>query len=256
MTDAPHDAPTLDGLLRSHTPQAIRHRLGTPPRPSYLRDSVYGAIDGAVTTFAVASGAAGADLSSQIVLILGIANLVGDGFSMAAGNYLGSRAEEQVRERASLTEARHIAEVPDGEREEIRQIFAAMGFQDEQLERVVEVITSDRQRWIETMLKEEYGLPVTGRVPIHAAVMTFVAFLLVGAVPLVPFLWAWMTGSLADASYRLSTVMTAIAFFCVGAVKSRFVEQRWYWSGLETLLVGGAAAALAYVFGALLKGIV
>jgi len=239
-------------LRKSHTPEAIRQRLETPPDPSYLRDFVYGAIDGAVTTFAVVSGVAGAGLDSDIVLILGVANLMGDGFSMAAGNYLGTRADEQVRSHARQTEVRHIEQFPEGEREEIRQIFAKQGFEGDQLERAVDVITSDRQRWIDMMLKDEYGLPSSSRIPLRAAAFTLIAFLLIGSVPLLPFLVSWLSSGYQESTYQWSTLFTALAFFSVGAIKSRFVDAAWYWSGLETLLIGGGTAVLAYVFGGLL----
>jgi VIT1/CCC1 family predicted Fe2+/Mn2+ transporter len=257
MSDSlPHDGPTQAHLRASHTPQAIRRRLQSGPDHSYLRDFVYGAIDGAVTTFAVVSGVAGAGLDAKIVVILGVANLVGDGFSMAAGNFLGTRAEEQVRDRARQTELRHIEQVPDGEREEIRQIFAAQGFSGEALENAVNVITADRQRWVETMLKEEYGLALAGPSPLRAAVMTFVAFLLIGLIPLVPFVLTLIGRVELPAPFVSSTVATAAAFFSIGAIKSRFVQQPWYAAGLETLLVGGCAAALAYGCGALLGFVV
>jgi vacuolar iron transporter family protein len=182
--------------------------------------------------------------------------LIGDGFSMAAGNYLGTRAEEQLRETAQQTEGRHIDTVPDGEREEVRQIFGSMGFAGEQLDRAVEVITSDRQRWIETMLKEEYGLPLTKKSPIRAAASTFLAFLFVGTIPLLPFFIGWFAGAWTRGIYTWSTMLTGAAFFLVGAAKSRFVMQSWHSSGLETLIVGGIAAALAYVMGALLGNMV
>ncbi|MFT5327285.1 MAG: VIT1/CCC1 family predicted Fe2+/Mn2+ transporter, partial [Planctomycetaceae bacterium] len=135
-------------LEHGHRPDEIRERLAAPYHHSYLRDFVYGAIDGTVTTFAVVSGVAGADLDVSIVIILGTANLVGDGFSMAAGNFLGTRTEQQVLERTQQMEEHHIDRNPDGEREEIRQIFAAKGFSGSDLERVVEVITADRQLWV------------------------------------------------------------------------------------------------------------
>lgn len=248
----PHDGPTISHLRASHTPDAIRRRLQAPPDPSYLRDFVYGAIDGAVTTFAVVSGVAGAGLSADVVLILGIANLVGDGFSMAAGNYLGTRADEQLRGRARDTEVRHIEQFPEGEREEIRQIFAAQGFTGEQQERAVKVITSDRERWIDMMLKEEYGLAGSRRVPLKAAVVTFIAFLLIGIIPLLPFLLSLAASRTTESNYVASTILTGLAFFIVGAAKARFVDARWQWAGLETLAIGGGAAGLAYVFGSLL----
>ena len=107
----------------AHTRTAIRARLAGKPPQSYLRDWVYGGIDGAVTTFAVVSGVVGAQLSPRIILVLGAANLVADGFSMAAGNYLATRAEHEERRYVEAVEHRHIDTAPEGEREEVREIF-------------------------------------------------------------------------------------------------------------------------------------
>ena len=157
---------------------------------SYLRDWIYGGIDGVVTTFAVVAGVVGADLPSRIVLILGLANLVADGFAMAAGNYSGTQAERDDYDRLLAVERKHIAIVPDGEREEIRQIFGAKGFSGDQLERIVDVITADDSRWAKTMVVEEYGLAPTPKSPTLAAFSTFAAFMLCGLVPLVAYLGA------------------------------------------------------------------
>lgn len=237
-----------------HSPEEIRQRLAAPKASSYLRDFVYGAIDGTVTTFAVVSGVAGAELDSSIVIILGAANLVGDGFSMAAGNYLGTRAEQQEVERIRQMEESHIDHFPEGEREEIRQLFAAKGFEGDDLERAVNVITSDRRQWVDTMLTDEHGLNLNGPDPLKAATATLVAFLLLGAIPLFPFIIHYLNG-LPTAPYAISTALTGVAFFLVGTAKSRFVDQSWIMAGLESLLIGGSAAVLAYVVGALLKGI-
>jgi vacuolar iron transporter family protein len=243
-------------LTEEHTPEAIRTRLSEKRSPSYLQDFIYGAIDGAVTTFAVVAGVEGASLDETVVLILGGSNLIADGFSMAASNFLGTRADRQQRERARHREERHVEVLPEGEREEVRQIFAAKGFDGDELEGVVDVITASRELWVETMMTEELGLSPTPRNELRAALATFSAFVTVGSLPLLVFVYDLAAPGDVAHTFVWSAVMTAAAFLVVGAVKSRFVDQPWWRSALETLAVGGTAAALAYAAGALLQQLV
>lgn len=242
-------------LEAEHTPGAVRERLGVAPPPSYLSDFIYGAVDGAVTTFAVVMGVAGADLDESVVIILGAANLIADGFSMAVSNFLGSRADRQQRDRARREEERHIRLVPEGEREEVRQIFASKGFEGRDLERVVDVITSDVELWADTMMREELGYGSAERNEFRAAATTLVAFILIGALPLLVFVFdAIAPGDVAH-PFVWSAAMTAVAFLVVGGMKSRFVDQSSWRSSVETLAIGGVAAALAYAAGTLLQGV-
>ncbi|MGL4513484.1 MAG: VIT1/CCC1 transporter family protein [Lacipirellulaceae bacterium] len=250
MNDADYKAHVAD-----HHPAAVRVRLQSPTKHSYLRDFVFGAIDGIVTTFAVVSGVAGAGLSPGVVLILGAANLVGDGFSMAASNYLATRSDDQLRARARRAEAEQIERYPEGEREEVRQIYRRKGFTGADLDRVVEVITADRERWLETMLTEELRIPLSGPSPLKAALATFVAFVVLGALPLVVFLPALFTSGESSPPYLASAAIAMASFFGVGAVKSVFVDQHWLAAALETLAAGAAAAAAAYGVGVALSGL-
>lgn len=234
-------------LEHDHSPEAIRRRLANGAQHSYLRDFVYGGIDGAVTTFAIVAGTMGANLSARVVLILGAANLIADGFSMAASNYLGTRTEREDYERLRRVEERHIEVAPGGEREEIRQIYANKGFSGAELERVVELVTADRERWIETMLIEEYNLPREIRSEKIAALSTFAAFVVCGLIPLLPFI------SEVQQPFNVSTLLTGAVFFLIGSVKSRWSNASWMRSGSETFLVGTAAASLAYLAGVVFK---
>jgi VIT1/CCC1 family predicted Fe2+/Mn2+ transporter len=233
-------------LEHSHHPFEIAQRLREGPRISYLRDWVYGGIDGTVTTFAVVAGVAGAALSTKALLILGAANVIADGFSMAAANYSGTKAEIEEYEHLRRMEERHVDFAPEGEREEVRQIFQAKGFEGEALERVVDVITEKRERWIETMMTEEHGLPPVNRSPVRAALVTFVAFAACGLIPLFPFLVG------LPASLWASTLVTGLTFFSIGSLRSRWSPASWWHAGLETFAIGMTAAALAYGVGALL----
>jgi VIT1/CCC1 family predicted Fe2+/Mn2+ transporter len=247
------DAPSRK-VEDEHTPDAIRDRLAQGPEASTLRDFVYGAIDGVVTTFAVVAGVAGAGLATRVVLILGAANLAADGFSMAVSNFLGARSEDQRRQRYLREEERHIAAVPAGEREEVRQILAAWGFGDGLLDGATGAITEDRERWVNFMMQLEHGFPAAGPSPARAALATFVAFVTVGFVPLAPFVVDALAGAVG-APFVWSAALTAAAFFGVGVGKGLVVAQTWWRSAMETVVVGGTAAALAYAVGVALGGI-
>ncbi len=228
-----------------HSPQEVHARITAPQGRGVLRDLVYGAIDGSVTTFAIVAGVAGAGLSPFVIVALGLANVLADGFSMAAGNYSGTKAEQDNIHRIRAIEERHIARYPEGERREVREILAQKGLDGQVLEDATDAITADKENWIGLMLEGEYGLGGIDPNPMRAALATFGAFLVAGLIPLLPFVLG-----LPDA-FTLSAVSTMCVFFAIGALKSRWSLSAWWRSGIETLLIGGLAAAIAYGVGTL-----
>ena len=237
-------------LIREHRPEAIKERLNRLTKPNIISDAVLGGIDGCVTTFAVVSGAVGAGFSSTVALVLGFANLIADGFSMAISNYESIKAQQEFTESVRLTEQEHIEKVPTGEREEIRQIFHKKGFTGEILERIVDTISKDRRLWIDTMLTEEHGIQKSELGPVKSAVTTFSAFLFVGAIPLIPFLFL---GLKIQLQFIISACLAGIMFFIIGSMKSLVFAKPVFRSGLKTFLTGGAAASLAFLTGYLLR---
>jgi len=220
-----------------------------------LGDFVYGATDGAVTTFAVVAGVIGASLSPSIVLILGFANLLADGFSMAIGNYLASRSHLEYIDRVRKREEWETEHWAEQEKQEIRDIYARKGFKDELLEEVVKVITSRRKVWVDTMMREEIGLVGENTQPRDTAITTFAAFNAVGLIPLLPFVVMFIIGSASPPgnAFAFSVAFTAIAFFMVGMVKGKIVQKPLIRSAFSTLLVGGIAAGVAYAVGYLIN---
>ena len=228
-----------------HSPQDIANRLSEGRQHSHLKDMIYGGIDGAVTTFAIVAGVEGAGLSHGIIVALGLANILADGFSMAASNYSGTKAEFDDRKRIIEIEERHIAQNPKGELEELRQILQMRGLSGDVLTQATDAIAQSKENWIGMMLTDEYGLAIDDPAPMRAAITTFIAFLIAGAVPLVPFVLAMPN------AFAISVFATLFTFFLIGTGKSRWSQAKWWWSGSETLMIGGVAALLAYGVGGL-----
>ncbi len=242
--------PNKQDLLETHSPSAIAQRLNSAPPSQYVSDAVLGGIDGCVTTFAVVSGAVGAGFSANVAVILGFANLLADGFSMGISNYEAVNAQHEFVDDLKRMEETHIDEVPEGEREEIRQIFQRKGFSGETLAAIVQTITDDRQLWVNTMLLEEHGVPLVERSPWRSAGATFLAFILVGALPLLPFLASELS---MTEQYVYSSVLAGTMFLTVGMLKAFSFGKPMVPAGLKTLLTGGSAAALAFVTGKILR---
>ena len=162
----------------------------------YIRELVYGANDGVITTFAVVAGVAGGGISSVVVLVVGAANLLADGLSMAVGNYLSIRSNESA------------------------------------------------------LLAQ--GLPEEEAQPVRHAVATFLAFVVAGAVPLVPY----VIPAMVQNPFPLSIVLTFVVLFGIGALRATVTADRAWLSGLETLGLGMIVAVVAYGAGAAVASIV
>lgn len=226
--------------------EQIQH--GVIPYQEYLGEFVYGGIDGAVTTFAVVAGAVGADLSISVILILGFANLLADGFSMSVGAYLSTKSEIDNYDKHRRIEEAEVAEIPEVEREEIREIYQNKGFEGELLDQVVEVITADKDRWVDTMMKEELEMVRESKSPFRVGLVTYISFVVVGLIPLLAYLFGDTEGA-DDQMFWLSCSMTSVAFALVGWLKAYITQTHRLRAIAETLFLGASAAAVAYFVG-------
>lgn len=220
----------------------------------YLGEFVYGGIDGSVTTFAVVAGATGAQLDSAIVIILGFANLVADGFAMSVGSYLSTKSERENFLKHKNIEYWEIENTPEKEVAEIREIYEAKGFEGELLEQVVEVITADKDRWVDTMMKEELDMVAESKSPIAMGAVTFISFLIFGFIPLLIYVIDYST-TLEVNLFLVSSILTALVFSVIGYLKAFVNQTKIVKSIAETLFLGSTAAALAYFVGDFLEGL-
>ena len=209
------DERNIKSAKESHQKMRIRdsmhsegHKEG---RGLYLGEFVYGAIDGTVTTFAVVSGATGASLSPIIVVILGFANLIGDGFSMACGNLLSERSQRDYINKERRREEWEIENVPSGEKEEIREIFRKKGFKGKDLERAVDIICSDKKIWVDTMMADELGLIESHKNPWKTAGMTYFGFVSVGIIPLIIIPYTFLATTSLVLIVPLGNILTKYA---------------------------------------------
>ncbi len=222
---------------------------------AYIGEAVYGALDGIVTTFAVVAGVEGARLSSGIVLILGFANLIGDGLSMGVGSYLSAKSRLEYERSERERERWEVENYPDGEKEEIKEIYKRKGFSGKDLDRAVEIITSDKEIWVETMMQEELGIVGESSHPFFNGLSTFVSFIVAGFIPLLFFVMALAVPNLEQYTFSMSVFLTGLTLFVVGSLRVLVTRASWWRSGLEMLIVGGAAALGAYLVGYILRGL-
>lgn len=217
----------------------------------YLKDMIFAANDGVVTTFAVIAGVAGANLSPLIILIVGFANVLADGFSMATGNYLGTKSEQEFYDHERQKELNEIDTIRDREIEEIREILEKRGYHGQDLEEFVRLLASNKECFADFMMHEELGLFKPDHdSPMRHAAATFISFAIAGTIPLLPYIFALPN------AFLLASILAGLTLFGAGAMRRYFSGKSWLIAGFEVLLVGGAAAVIAYFVGALLRNLV
>lgn len=218
----------------------------------YLREFVYGGIDGAVTTFAVVAGGYGANLDPGILIILGFANLLADGFSMSVGAYLSAKSERDNFDKHEKIEYWEIENLPDTEREEIAEIYREKGFEGQLLNQIVDHICADKDLWVAEMMKDELGMMKDTKSPFKIGLATLISFILVGFIPLMVYLWNFFFPTAIN-SFLWTSILTGIAFLIVGWLKGIVNQTSALRSILETVGLGLLAAIVAFYVGDLLE---
>jgi VIT1/CCC1 family predicted Fe2+/Mn2+ transporter len=240
----------------SRLPHTIEHadfdyhsRHDPHRRASGLADIILGGQDGLVNVLGVILGVAAATSDAQIVLVAGLAATFAESISMGAVAYTSTQAEAAFYESERAREYRHIARVPELERQEIYEIYQKKGFGDELLDHIVQTITADQDTWVQVMMAEEHQLSPTDRQhALRAALVVGFSAVIGSLIPLLPFVFLSVRVSIVA-----SILLSALALFIVGAYKAHVTVGRPSKSGLEMAIIGTVSALAGYLVGLLLK---
>jgi VIT1/CCC1 family predicted Fe2+/Mn2+ transporter len=230
---------------------SARHReVHTRPRIA-LRDVVIGLSDGLTVPFALAAGVSVAVASSKIVVTAGLAEIVAGSISMGLGGYLAARTDVERYASEERREYREVELVPHMERDEVSDVFRSYGLEGPELERVVDHIVADPDRWVDFMMRFELGLerPQAHQAGISALTIAL-SYALGGIVPLVPYV---LIASVPEALV-VSIALTLVALFLFGGYKSRMTRTPRLRGAIQTMLIGAAAAAAAFGIARLITG--
>ncbi len=238
-------------LRRSDEPVHQHTEAGHVPSGRWVRDLVFGANDGLVAAFAVVSGVHGASVSTRIILLAGLAELLGGTIAMGLGAFLAVKSEREFVASERAREEREVRDFPEVERAEVKGIFASKGYKGQALETIVEHITSDPKFWVDTMMNEELGLTtVPGGSPLRSGVTTGLAYCLGAAMPVLPYALPLPVHT----AFATSAALTLVSLFGAGSLKTTMTGRPWLRSGLESAAIGALAAAATFAAGRLIAG--
>ena len=233
-------------FIRTREDGATHTEAAHIPGGRSLRDLVFGANDGLVAAFAVVSGVHGAAVSTRIVLLAGLAELIGGTIAMGLGAFLASKSEREFILSEREREEREVREFPEEERKEVRTIYARKGFRGEALDQMVAHVTADPVFWVDTMMTEELGLSAAPTAaPLKSGIVVAIAYALGAAFPVIPYALPIEVHT----AFVASIAATLVALFAAGAAKTLMTGRPWLRSGLETVLVGALAAAATFLAG-------
>lgn len=229
----------------------IFHHTFTDPhkRGSGLSDFILGAQDGLVNVLGVVLGIAAATNDARVVLVAGLATTFAESISMGAVAFTTTLADADLYQSEREREYRHIAEAPNLEIKEIRDIYESKGFHGELLNRIVETITANKDVWVAVMMAEEHQLsPVDRKTAMRAAWVVGLSAIVGSLVPVAPFLFLPVSVSM-----WASVLVTALVLFGIGAYKARVTVGKPMRSGTEMMLIGTISALAGYLVGVILK---
>ena len=231
--------------MRAHSHHAIKAPESHQGGMDFVKSAVYGGVDGIITTASLIFSAVGNHVDPKIIIILVFSNAVADGLSMALSDYISSKSEMEYIQAERAREEWEVENYPEGERQEMFQIYKEKGLTSEDANVMVDCLSRNKEAFIDIMMIEELGLIQTEESPVKSGIVTFLSFIFFGMTPVVPRL---VSSAFKPVSLLPSAIIaTAIVLFLLGSLKTKITGKNWIISGFETLLLGATATAFAFL---------
>lgn len=242
-----------------------RHDVSTEMHQTeggFLKPLIFGGLDGILTSFAIVAGAAGGNMAVPVVLVLGFSNIFADALAMGVGEFLSSKAENEWILSERRRENWEMENYPEGEIREMIDIYESRGMNREDATQVIETMAKYKDFFVDIMMTEELALQVPEEdhkiESMKEGVVMFCAFATFGSLPLlgyviIPALFPTLG---EEVLFTAACIITGLVLFGMGCVKSIFSAANWFICGLETFLLGGACATVAYTIGQFVDGLV
>ncbi len=211
----------------------------------YIRDIVFGANDGLVSILALVAGVAGGVSNNKIILLAGIAGTLAGAISMGIGSYISNKSQIDFFKSEIEIERKELEEEPERELEELREIYKKKGFKGKELEKIIKVISSNKEVMLDVMIKEELGLDTDFNNPLKAGVLSGIYFIFGSLPPILPFLFNLKHPLL------IAIIASLTGLFILGALKTLVTRKNLFLLGLESVVIGGLAMLLTYYVGTL-----
>jgi vacuolar iron transporter family protein len=232
--------------MKEHDHHKEQHFMGS----DLVRDIVIGMSDGLTVPFALAAGLSGAVDTTALILTAGGAEIAAGSIAMGLGGYLAGKTEAEHYETELMREQREVIEVPDREEEEVAEIFREYGLEEEQVKLITATMRKKPEQWVDFMMRFELGLekPEPSRAR-NSAITIAISYIVGGLVPLLPYLFISQPGS----ALKMSAILTLVALLIFGYIKGRFTGTTPWKNAIQTTMIGGIAAAVAFGLARLLS---
>ncbi|KAG7364283.1 mevalonate kinase [Nitzschia inconspicua] len=220
-----------------------------------LKPVIFGGLDGILTSFAIVAGSAGGGLSPTVVLVLGFSNIFADALSMGVGEFLSSKATNEWILSEKKREEWELENYREGEIQEMVDIYVSKGMSYDDAKVVIETMAKYDDFFVDIMMQQELELQVPEENHVQESLkegfVMFCSFAFFGAMPLLGYVIIPISFPHLDPSvlFKAACIVTGMVLFLLGSIKSNFSRSNWMYSGLETLLLGGACATMAYTIG-------